>query len=148
MLVNSLHRVRKVYQCLDFIINFIAAGTTHGKGEVRPLSHKWYFHRIWNETKIWSALVENVIYQPQRNFAHVTTVQLSWHVQNFVVIDWACFTLQRSKFWSNFEFDQNTISGTGAWSLLRLPFWKIVFQQVVKPRFGLFTLVWMCLIKS
>ena len=50
----------------------------------------------------------------QRNFAHVTTVTLSWHVQNFVVISRVHFKPEHCKFWSNFEFDRNIVSGTGA----------------------------------
>ena len=51
------------------------------------LSHKQYFGWIRNLIKICSALVENVFYQSQWNFAHVTTVTLllSWCVQNFIV---------------------------------------------------------------
>ena len=50
----------------------------------------------------------------QLNFAHVMTVTLSWRVQNFVVIGKVHFKKAHFKFWSNFEFDRNTISGTGA----------------------------------
>ena len=35
-------------------------------------------------------------------------------MQNFIVIGWAYFKLEQSKFLSNFEFDQNNVSGTGA----------------------------------
>ena len=35
-------------------------------------------------------------------------------VQNFVVIGWAYFKLERSKFLSNSKFDWNTVSGTGS----------------------------------
>ena len=37
-----------------------------------------------------------------------------YRVQNFFVIGWAYFELEHSKFWSNFEFDRNTVSGRGA----------------------------------
>ena len=47
-------------------------------------------------------------------FAHVTTVSLSWRVQNIVVIGWIYLKLERSEFSSNFEFDRNMLSGTGA----------------------------------
>ena len=57
----------------------------------------------------------NEIDQSQRNFAHITTVTLSWCVQNFFVIGSAYFKLEHSKFVSYYEFDRNTISGTGAW---------------------------------
>ena len=50
----------------------------------------------------------------QRNCAHVTTVLLSWHVQNFVVIDSICNEQEHCEVSSNFEFDRNTVSGTGA----------------------------------
>ena len=53
----------------------------------------------------------------KRYFAHVTTVTLSWRVQNIVVIGRVYFTLERSEFSSNFEFDRNMLSGTGAWLL-------------------------------
>ena len=45
------------------------------------------------------------------------TSWLSWRVQTFLVIGWDYSKLQYSKFWSNFEFDRNTVSGTGAWRL-------------------------------
>ena len=44
------------------------------------------------------------------------TSWLWWHVQNIIVIGWAYFKLEHSKLWSNFEFDQNVVSGTAAWS--------------------------------
>ena len=47
-------------------------------------------------------------------FSHVTTVSLSWRVQNIVEIGWIYLKLERSEFSSNFEFDQNMLSGTGA----------------------------------
>ena len=49
----------------------------------------------------------------QQNFAHVTTVKLSWHVQNFVVISWICYEQEYYKIEFNFEFDCNSISGMG-----------------------------------
>ena len=55
----------------------------------------------------------------QLHFAHVTTVTLSWRVQNFVVIGLIDFKPQHCNFWSNYEFDRNSVSGTGAWSLAR-----------------------------
>ena len=82
-------------------------------GPRRP-SHLRYFDRIRNSTKIWSALVSNTLSQSQRNFAHVTTVTLSWRVQHFVVIGKVYFKPGHFKFWSNFQFDRNIISGTGA----------------------------------
>ena len=48
-----------------------------------------------------------------RNFAHVTTVTLSWRVQNFIVIVRAHFKTEDGKLWSNFDFDRNIVSGTG-----------------------------------
>ena len=38
---------------------------------------------------------------------------LSWYVQNFIVICWACFKLEHSKSLSNFEFNQHAINGMG-----------------------------------
>ena len=49
----------------------------------------------------------------QRYFAHVTTVSLSWRVQNIVVIGLMDLKLERSEFSSNFEFDRNMLSGSG-----------------------------------
>ena len=73
-----------------------------------------YFDRIRNSTKIYNVLVRNILDRSQRNFAHVTTVTLLWHVQNFVVIIWACFKSEHYKFRWNFEFDRNIINGMGA----------------------------------
>ena len=66
--------------------------------------------------KIQNALVSNIFDRSQRYFAHVTTVLLSWRVQNIVVIGSVYFTLECFEFSSNFEFDRNMLSGTGAWS--------------------------------
>ena len=79
----------------------------------RP-SHWWYFDRIWNSMKFCNALVHNIFGRSQRNFAHVVTVTLSWHVQNLVVIGWSYFEWEHSKIWSNFKFDRNLVSGMGA----------------------------------
>ena len=49
-------------------------------------SHEAYFDRIQNSMKIQNALVSNILDRSQRYFAHVTTVTLSWRVQNMVVI--------------------------------------------------------------
>ena len=67
--------------------------------------------------KIQNALVSNIFDWSQRYFAHVTTVTLSWRVQNIVVIGRVYFTLECFEFSSNFEFDRNMLSGTGAWHL-------------------------------
>ena len=64
--------------------------------------------------KIQNALVSNLLDRSQRYFAHVTTVTLSWRVQNIVVIGHVYFTLECFEFSSNFEFDRNMLSGTGA----------------------------------
>ena len=64
--------------------------------------------------KIQNALVSNILDRSQRYFAHVTTVTLSWRVQNIVVIGRVNFTLECFEFSSNFEFDRNMLSGTGA----------------------------------
>ena len=95
--------------------------------------------------KFYNALAHNILNRSQRNFAHVTTVTLSWHVQN-VVIDWACFKPKHCEVWSNFEFDQNTISvgrvpGTCRWNFLALldnrsaviPRALIQYKDVVLP---------------
>ena len=66
--------------------------------------------------KIQNALVSNIFDRSQRYFAHVTTVALSWPVQNIVVISSVHFTLECFEFSSNFEFDRNMLSGTGAWA--------------------------------
>ena len=50
----------------------------------------------------------------QRYFAHVTTVTLSWRVQNIVVIGHVYFTIECFEFSSNLEFDRNMLIGTGA----------------------------------
>ena len=60
-------------------------------------------------------LVYNIRGRSQRYFAHVTTVSLSWRVQNIVVIGQVHSKLEHSEFSSNFEFDRNMLSGTGAW---------------------------------
>ena len=64
--------------------------------------------------KIQNALVLNIPDRSQRYFAHVTTVTLSWRVQNIVVIGRVYFTLECFEFSSNFEFDRYMLSGTGA----------------------------------
>ena len=46
-----------------------------------------------------------------------TKVTLSWHVQNFVVISREHFNPEHFKFWSNFEFDHNIVSGMGQGSV-------------------------------
>ena len=61
--------------------------------------------------KIQNALVSNILDRSQRYFAHVTTVTLSWRVQNIVVIGCVYFTLECFEFSSNFEFDRNMFSG-------------------------------------
>ena len=79
-------------------------------------------------TIICSALVYYVLCESQRNFAHVTTVELelsSWRVQNFIVIGYIYFKLEHSKFWSNFEFDRNIVSGMGARFSWNFPIWPL-----------------------
>ena len=63
--------------------------------------------------KIQNAVVSNILDRSQRYFAHVTTVTLSWRVQNIVVMGRVYFT-ECFEFSSNFEFDRNMLSGTGA----------------------------------
>ena len=76
-----------------------------------------------NSMKIQNALVSNIFDRSQRYCAHVTTVTLSWRVQNIVVIDRVCFTLECFEVWSNFEFDRNMLSGTGARRQENKPIW-------------------------
>ena len=64
--------------------------------------------------KIQNVLDLNIPDRSQRYFAHVTTVTLSCRVQHIVVIGRVCFTLECFEFSSNFEFDRNMLSGTGA----------------------------------
>ena len=45
---------------------------------------------------------------------HNEIMHMSRRVQNFVVIGYIYFKPGHSKIWSNFEFDRNIISGTGA----------------------------------
>ena len=64
---------------------------------------------------------------------------LSWRVQNFVVIDWEYFKPEHLKFWLNFEFNQNSVSGMGT----RQPFeihvhWPDVQEEAVPRR------MWAC----
>ena len=68
----------------------------------------------------------------QRNFAHATTVTLSWHVQKFVVISRIHFKPGHYKFWSNFEFDWSIVSGTGA----RAPFWFSIKTPLIARFMG------------
>ena len=79
-----------------------------------PPSHKWYFDRIWILIKIRSAPVWSMLNRSQLNSACVTTVALLWCVQNFIVISRVHLKPEHFKFWSNFEFDRNIVSGTGA----------------------------------
>ena len=48
--------------------------------------------------KFVSVLIWNILNRSQWNFAHATTVELSWRVQNLIVIGWVCFKLEHSKF--------------------------------------------------
>ena len=70
-----------------------------------------YFDWIQNSMKLCNAVVDNIFGRSQWNFAHVTTVLLSWCVQNFIVIGGRHVKPEHSKFWWNLEFDRNTISG-------------------------------------
>ena len=73
---------------------------------------------IFHSMKIQNALVSNILDRSQRYFAHVTTVTLSWRVQNILVIGRLYFTLECFEFSSNFKFGRNMFSGTGARSSL------------------------------
>ena len=76
--------------------------------------------------KIQNALVSNIFDRSQRYFVHVTTVTLSWRVQNIVVVGRVYFTLECFEFSSNFEFDRNMLCGTGAWL-----HWKISLNLAI-----------------
>ena len=78
----------------------------------RPTKHiSIEFEIRW---KFQNAQVSNISDESQRYFAHVTTVTLSWRVQNIFVIGRVYFTVECFEFSSNFEFDRNMLSGTGA----------------------------------
>ena len=48
-------------------------------------------------------------------FTQLITMEFcTWRVQNFIVIGWAYFKLQHSKFLLIFKFDRNTVCGMGA----------------------------------
>ena len=79
--------------------------------------------------KIQNALVSNILDRTQRYFAHVTTVTLSWRVQNIVVIGRVYLALECFEFSSNFEFDRNMLSGTGARCLVEINF--CVFTGII-----------------
>ena len=76
--------------------------------------------------KIQNTLVLNIRGRSQQYFAHVTTVSLSWRVQNIVVIGRVYSKLEHSEFSSNFEFDRNMLSGTGARPFVRGIHWSPV----------------------
>ena len=52
----------------------------------------------------------------------VMAATISWCVQSFVVTSWAHFKPAYCKFWLNFEFDRNIVSGMGVWALI----WMVV----------------------
>ena len=64
---------------------------------VRP-THERNFSGIRNWIKFRNALDQNTFGRSQQNFAYVTTVTLSWRVQNFVGIGWAYLKPESSKF--------------------------------------------------
>ena len=57
---------------------------------------------------------DHMLNRSQRNSVHVRTVTLSWRGPNFVVIGSVHFKPEHCKFWSNFEFNRNIVSVTGA----------------------------------
>ena len=61
------------------------------------------------------ALVHNIFGWSQWNFAHVTTITLSWLALDFAVIHWAHFKTEHSKLWLNFRIWSKFISGMAAW---------------------------------
>ena len=60
----------------------------------------------------------------------------SWRVQNFVVIGWACFIVEHSKFWSNFEFDRNIVNGRAPGHT------KVSEQNLHEPLFHAWLIKW------
>ena len=133
---NSFKCVYKSFYLFEYSLNFVHLDPVDKKSSVlqimawcqaghKPLpelmltwcpSHKQYFHQIRNSMKFCIGLVLNKFNRSQRNFAHVTTVTLSWHVQNFIVIGWPyfksehCFFFFLSAFISPFTWScHNTI---------------------------------------
>ena len=82
----------------------------------RP-SHQAHPDRTRNSMKIQNTPVQNTRGRSERYLAHVTTVSLSWLVQNIAVIGRAHSKLERSEPPSNPEPDRNMLSGMGAWSV-------------------------------
>ena len=75
----------------------------------RPTKHisiefeiRWKFKTLY--CKIYAADHNDILH-----------TSLSWRVQNIVVIGRVHSKLEHSEFSSNFEFDRNMLSGTGAW---------------------------------
>ena len=97
-----------------------------------------------NSIKFSNALVHNIFGRSQRNYAHVMTAALLWHVQHFVVIGWAHFKPDPCNLWSNYELDQNTISGTSARDryivlLLASPWYPVMaYKAVPMYHYGFF----------
>ena len=113
--------------------------TANGLLSVNPssaglVSHPLTILRLnskFNYTKLCNALVHNIFNWSQRNFAHVTTITLLWHAQYFVVNGWGHFKPEHCKFLSNFEFDQNTVSGTGTWYICLTQSWSSLCLHIV-----------------
>ena len=80
--------------------------------QTTPWNHSFAQVRLM---KICIVLVHNIFNRSQQNFAHVTTVTLSWSVQNFVVIGWAHFKPEHCVTLSNFKFNRDTVIETGTW---------------------------------
>ena len=69
--------------------------------------------------EISNAFLNYLFRQSQRTFSYVTTVTLSWSVQNFLrSVEHVIKKPEPSFFLPNFEFDRNIVSGTGAWVLI------------------------------
>ena len=72
-----------------------------------------------------SKFVENSKHSSVRYSRPITTISCTRHdsVQHIVVIGWVYSKLERSEFSSNFEFDRDMLSGTGALSNLKERRW-------------------------
>ena len=78
----------------------------------RGLVHKWIgpHYSLLDFT-----VIQHVTMRLQQNFAHATTAQLSWHVQNFVAITWlSCLKYNEMLFPSDLYCELEVISRTGS----------------------------------
>ena len=94
----------EMFTCHDIIIS--------PAWELLPCPHPT--DNIWSNLKLDQTLKCSGLKYTPLITTKFCTFTLSWHVQNFVVIGWASLKLHHSKFWSNLEFNQNTVSGMGS----------------------------------